>query len=77
MAEKKVPAWVENNRAMARELSEAKKAAGIWRDSGRQNSEAERGWRAQIGMAPVDTRTLTGILMGDPVKNDPRAPWRG
>lgn len=77
MSEKKTPAWVENKRAMGRELTEAKRAAGIWRDNGFRNSYAEQGWRDQMEIDVPDTRNLTGQLLGDPIPGDPRAPWRG
>ncbi len=60
-------------RAETREASAAKMAAGIQQTFGRvKAAEIE----AKLSEIPVDTRGLTARLMGDPIPNDPRRPWR-
>lgn len=57
-----------------REAAKAKSDAGLVQFG--RNTEAERGWRRQMGSIPADTRSLTGMLCGDPIPGDPRCPWR-
>lgn len=62
--------------AMQREVSNAKKAAGIRYHAGHGNSQAEQGFARQIALMPRDTRSITALVLGDPVPGDPRCPWR-
>lgn len=41
--------------------------------AGRINLEELAKRRGEI---PDDNRNLTGVVMGDPIINDPRCPWR-
>lgn len=60
-----------------RHAAASKKAAGLTMYVGRHlTSQAEEGFHRQIPLMPDDTRTLTARMFGDPVPNDPRAPWR-
>lgn len=61
--------------AMQREVSNAKKAAGIRYHAGHGNSQAEQGFAQQIALMPRDTRSITALVLGDPIKNDPRRHW--
>lgn len=58
-----------------REISAAKKA-GLSYSEGQRSRQAEQGWLRQINLMPSDTRTLTGVIAGDPIPGDPRCPWR-
>lgn len=63
----------ETSLASCREMSALKKAAGLRGMAGRINLEELAKRRGEI---PDDNRGLTGIVMGDPIINDPRCPWR-
>lgn len=56
-----------------REGAAGKKAAGLRGMAGRINLEELAKRRGEI---PDDNRSLTGLVMGDPIINDPRCPWR-
>ena len=62
--------------AACREMSAAKKAAGISRIASKCNSQAEQGFARQITIMPKDTRSTTGFVLGDPIPGDPRCSWR-
>ena len=53
--------------AVQREMSAAKKAAGLTYHAGHRETEAERGWRQQLPFIPNDTRGLTARVCGDPL----------
>lgn len=53
--------------AVEREVSAAKKAAGLTYHAGHRETEAERGWRRQLPFIPSDTRNLTSRICGDPI----------
>lgn len=59
--------------AQCREMAAAKKAAGLRGMAGRINLEELAKRRGEI---PDDNRNLTVVVMGDPIINDPRCPWR-
>lgn len=61
--------------AMNREMSALSKAAGITQHAGKRDTEAERGWMKQCSISVPDTRSLTGVIFGDPPRNDPRRTW--
>jgi hypothetical protein len=53
--------------AIQREVSAAKKAAGLTHHVGHRETEAEMGWRRQLPFMPSDTRNLTARVCGDPL----------
>jgi hypothetical protein len=38
-------------------------------------SSVKQDAQARMAEIPPDTRGLTGVLLGDPIPNDPRRPW--
>lgn len=53
--------------AMQREVSGAKRAAGLTYNVGKRDTQAEDGWRRQMAVYPRDTRNLTARVFGDPL----------
>lgn len=53
--------------AMQRDVSAARKAAGLTYHAGKRDTEAEVGWRLQMSCFPSDTRGLTARICGDPL----------
>lgn len=62
--------------AMNREMSAAKRAAGVNRQAEKRDTHAARDAESQFRIMPRDNRDLTGWIMGDPIPGDPRCPWR-
>ena len=61
----------EESRRIEKEITANKRAAGI-ANYARRDREAEQEWRRQRDLKIIDTRDLTGQLMGDPIPGDPR-----
>lgn len=60
-------------RELEKEVSAAKRATGQRYGGSRID---ERVVAARLAEIPEDTRSLTARMMGDPIPNDPRRPWR-
>jgi len=71
-AEKRLAPQRRKDREMLKEMTAAKKAAFHFAERRVRPEDIE----ARIAEIPTDTRSLTGKLLGDPIINDPRCPWR-
>lgn len=60
-------------RELEKEVSAAKRATGQRYGGSRIDEHVVAARLAEI---PEDTRDLTAKIMGDPIPNDPRRPWR-
>lgn len=61
--------YYQQRKEQWKEAAAAKRAAGF-----RYSDTRSDDWLKQV--IPVDTRSLTGIIMGDPIPGDTRTPWR-
>jgi hypothetical protein len=67
-------AFTDRRNQEQREISAAKKAAGLRHAA--TFSVTRIDFEARLAEIPRDDRCLTARLMGDPIPGDPRRPWR-